>query len=299
MTPTPQAALQGRMHWLREETKRISNVTLAGNFTNPEDRAYWADRLKKLSGELSVLEHQTKPKRITKVDMTNQTQSALLSDGEVAQCINRASTNLFDRAGTTSFRIARATEQAVLAKLQPAQSIPPGLRVGDSHMESLIEAAIQGHAGTRDAMRWLVRQIARVEDKPAQAGELPDEREALIDDLAKWEMRVRRYVTASPSRPLSAKGIDMTHPEFNVAEWRKHSILHNIIVKLFCRHKHTTEIAAIEHEHLGDKQPYNRFWMPAVVVEKCCRCGHISAQHVWTTRDRSPGAVARAMGFLE
>lgn len=55
------------MHWLREETRRISNVTLAGNFTNPEDRAYWADRLKKLSGELSVLEHQTKPKRITKV----------------------------------------------------------------------------------------------------------------------------------------------------------------------------------------------------------------------------------------
>lgn len=67
MTTTPQAALLSRMHWLREETKRISNVTLAGNFTNPEDRAYWADRLKKLSGELSVLEHQTKPKRITKV----------------------------------------------------------------------------------------------------------------------------------------------------------------------------------------------------------------------------------------
>lgn len=67
--------------------------------------------------------------------------------------------------------------RALLAKLQPAQepaqSIPPGLRVGDSHMESLIEAAIQGHAGTRDAMRWLVRQIARVEEKPAQAGELP------------------------------------------------------------------------------------------------------------------------------
>lgn len=30
MTTTPQAALLSRMHWLREETRRISNVTLAG-----------------------------------------------------------------------------------------------------------------------------------------------------------------------------------------------------------------------------------------------------------------------------
>jgi len=66
MNTTPQAALQGRMHWLREETKRISNVTLAGNFTNPEDRAYWADRLKKLTGELSALESQTTPTRLIK-----------------------------------------------------------------------------------------------------------------------------------------------------------------------------------------------------------------------------------------
>lgn len=35
----------------------------------------------------------------------------------------------------------------------------PTLRPGDSHMESLIEAAIQGHASTREAMRWLVRQL--------------------------------------------------------------------------------------------------------------------------------------------
>lgn len=35
----------------------------------------------------------------------------------------------------------------------------PTLQPGDSHMESLIEAAIQGHADTRDAMRWLVRQL--------------------------------------------------------------------------------------------------------------------------------------------
>ena len=42
----------------------------------------------------------------------------------------------------------------------------PTLRPGDSHMESLIDAAIQGHASTREAMRWLVRQIV---PQPAQA----------------------------------------------------------------------------------------------------------------------------------
>lgn len=36
----------------------------------------------------------------------------------------------------------------------------PRLCIGDSHMASLIESAIQGHASTRDAMRWLVRQLA-------------------------------------------------------------------------------------------------------------------------------------------
>lgn len=41
------------------------------------------------------------------------------------------------------------TQQPTLPTLQP----------GDSHMESLIAAAIQGHADTRDAMRWLVRQL--------------------------------------------------------------------------------------------------------------------------------------------
>lgn len=66
MNTTQQSALQGRMHWLREETKRISNVTLAGNFTNPEDRAYWVGRLKKLTSELSALESQTTPTRLIK-----------------------------------------------------------------------------------------------------------------------------------------------------------------------------------------------------------------------------------------
>lgn len=47
----------------------------------------------------------------------------------------------------------------------------PTLQPGDSHMESLIEA-IQGHADTRDAMRWLVRQLV-----PAtQPAEVTDEK---------------------------------------------------------------------------------------------------------------------------
>ena len=47
----------------------------------------------------------------------------------------------------------------------------PTLNPGDSHMESLIDAAIQGHADTRDAMRWLVRQLV-----PAtQPAEVTDE----------------------------------------------------------------------------------------------------------------------------
>lgn len=66
-TPEQLAAdTQGRMHWLRTEIRRISNVTLAGKFANPEDRAYWVERLRKLNGELSALETQAKPKRLMK-----------------------------------------------------------------------------------------------------------------------------------------------------------------------------------------------------------------------------------------
>lgn len=35
-----------------------------------------------------------------------------LSDERIAECINKAKTSLFDRDGTTSFRIARAVEAA-------------------------------------------------------------------------------------------------------------------------------------------------------------------------------------------
>ena len=50
----------------------------------------------------------------------------------------------------------------------------PTLQPGDSHMESLIEAAIQGHASARDAMRWLVRQLVPHPSMATQA-EVTDE----------------------------------------------------------------------------------------------------------------------------
>lgn len=58
-------------------------------------------------------------------------------------------------------------------QLQPL----PTLRPGDSNMESLIEAAIQGHASTREAMRWLVRQLVSA----TQPAEVTD---VMIDAIA-------------------------------------------------------------------------------------------------------------------
>jgi hypothetical protein len=52
-------------------------------------------------------------------------------------------------------------EAANLIDQMAAKPVPCRHIVIDSHVESLIEAAIQGHASTRDAMRWLVQQIAK------------------------------------------------------------------------------------------------------------------------------------------
>jgi hypothetical protein len=104
--------------------------------------------------------------------MTTPPQAALLSDGEIIAIRKSAKPTDPAKAWGDTIALARGIEAAILAKLQSTQelvqSIPPGLRVGDSHMESLIEAAIQGHAGTRDAMRWLVRQIAKVDAEPGR-----------------------------------------------------------------------------------------------------------------------------------
>ena len=54
------------MQWFCAEVRRIANVTLQGPFVKEEDRKFWEDRLKKLNLELSALETQTTPKRLTK-----------------------------------------------------------------------------------------------------------------------------------------------------------------------------------------------------------------------------------------
>lgn len=45
-----------RKHELREEIKRITNVTLRCDFRNPDDRKYWENRVRKLNCELSSIE---------------------------------------------------------------------------------------------------------------------------------------------------------------------------------------------------------------------------------------------------
>jgi len=52
----------------------------------------------------------------------------------------------------------RAMADEMDAAEQPAPVQEP-MPLNGSHIDSLIESAIQGHAGTRDAMRWLVRQL--------------------------------------------------------------------------------------------------------------------------------------------
>lgn len=52
-----------RIKDLQFEIRRISNVTLAGKFTKPEDREFWVNRVRKLNGELSALEDQARPRR--------------------------------------------------------------------------------------------------------------------------------------------------------------------------------------------------------------------------------------------
>ena len=81
---------------------------------------------------------------------------------------------------------------------------------------------------------------------------------------------------------------------FNVQEWRRVSMLKRAWILLTCRHPSKRELAAIPHRHDGDDYvESDPAWMTAVIVEECNRCGHISARHVGTLRDRSPGAMQR------
>lgn len=45
-----------RAYVLQQEIKRITTVTLRGNFERPEDREFWVSRAKKLNGELAAIE---------------------------------------------------------------------------------------------------------------------------------------------------------------------------------------------------------------------------------------------------
>lgn len=135
--------------------------------------------------------------------MTTTPQAALLTDDEVAQCINLARTNLFDRAGTTSFRIARSIEQAILAKLQatqePLQAIPEAMKVVTEALRSdpdyawswhcnVAMASVDegmGHYEANKAAARFMRLLAGVDTtkhqgfpeapkkEPVHAGELP------------------------------------------------------------------------------------------------------------------------------
>lgn len=66
-----QRELQSRAVTLRAEIARISNTTLAGDFKLPEDRDFWAARLKKLNSELSAIEETLRPKRLTRPNTAN------------------------------------------------------------------------------------------------------------------------------------------------------------------------------------------------------------------------------------
>jgi hypothetical protein len=59
-------AIASRAEHLRQEVKRICNVTLRGVFKISADRDYWVERSKKLSGELAAIENLLRPMRLSK-----------------------------------------------------------------------------------------------------------------------------------------------------------------------------------------------------------------------------------------
>ena len=88
------------------------------------------------------------------------TQPAEVTD----DLVEKARVETFQKTGADLIpEVAATFARAILAL--------PTLRPGDSHMESLIEAAIQGHADTREAMRWLVRQLVPATQAEAHPGE--------------------------------------------------------------------------------------------------------------------------------
>ena len=128
-----------------------------------------------------------------------------------------------------------------------ASAALPTLRPGDSHMESLIEAAIQGHASTRDAMRWLVRQVMKPAQQPAttepvawsERDQLRHAQAAVVMPmigplLDAWENSDREVMSQEPELSKQLKNINSamedadTHPApsapddvaMNAERWR-------------------------------------------------------------------------------
>ena len=94
-----------------------------------------------------------------------------------------------------------------------ASAALPTLQPGDSHSESLIEAAIQGHADTREAMRWLVRQLV-----PATQAEVTDEQIEQVLSLA------HAYADAKMMR-YGALGIEASPDPDEAFQKLRHAIL--------------------------------------------------------------------------
>ena len=55
-TKTDNNAMFRNIERTKKEIKRISETTLRGNFSNPEDRKYWVEKLNRLNRELIALE---------------------------------------------------------------------------------------------------------------------------------------------------------------------------------------------------------------------------------------------------
>lgn len=55
-----KTAIERNKDYHRKEIKRISEVTLRGNFSNPDDREYWVAKLKEHNGKLRYFEAEYK-----------------------------------------------------------------------------------------------------------------------------------------------------------------------------------------------------------------------------------------------
>ena len=126
----------------------------------------------------------------------------------------------------------------------------PTLKPGDSHMESLIEAAIQGNADTRDAMRWLVRQLVPV----MQPAEVTDSmiREAFLTNgftIKDGHSDLKPYVYAAARAILALRPVRVPMKDEQLRDCLR-SCQHDTVENLRVRWLYAKEFArAIEAHH--------------------------------------------------